>query len=198
MKLARWTMIVVLGTAVCAAASTGIVLQVEQPPLAWGEPRLADKLETHLTRDASLRVSIPTENQIREAPFPSDRRDLDSLVNWGVEIGGHYLLAIDVSSERVERRKTFHLPLVFHRWETMGVIEGELRLVDLRAGALLLAEPFKIEEKAARIFQASMDDNRADPDINLSASAKVMLIDRMEELLSRRIVARLNRAIGGD
>ncbi len=198
MKVARWTAILILSAAACAAASTGIVLQVDQPTLAWGEPRLAEKLETRLTRDAGLRVSIPTEKQIYETPFPDDRRDLDSLVNWGLEIGGQYLLTVEVSSEKIERRKTFHLPLIFHRWETIGVIEGELRLVNLQSGALLAAEPFKVEEKGARIFQASTDDNRGDPDIKLTPMAKVALIEQMEETLSDRIVARLHRALGGE
>lgn len=87
------------------------------------------------------------------------------------------------------------LPLVFHKYETVGVIEGELRLVDIRRGKLLIAEPFQVKQKGPRIFQATMDDDVNDPDIHLTAPDKIGFFDRLEEKLALRVVERVEKVI---
>ena len=174
-----------------------VIVHVEAPPVAWGESHLTEKLQTHLSRSAATRV-YRSERMPEETPdFPVDRYHLDSLVNWGLETGKRYLLAVYIQSERIERRKTFSLPLVFHRYETIGLIEGELRFVDIAKGKQLLAESFRIKERDKRVFQASIDDDINDPDIHLTAVQKTHLLDRLEEKLSRHIVKKTRKYIRG-
>jgi hypothetical protein len=80
------------------------------------------------------------------------------------------------------------LPLVFHKYETVGDIGGELRFIDVRRGKFLIAEPFKVEQKGPRIIQATMDDNVNNPDIHLMAPDKISFFDRLEERLALRVV----------
>jgi hypothetical protein len=128
--------------------------------------------------------------------FPVDYHDLDSLMEWGREAGARYLMVVEVFAERLEKRKSFHLPLVFHKYETVGIIEGEFRLVDLSRGKLLTAEPFKVERKGSRIFQATMDDDINDPDLNMTAPRKVVFFQQLEESLCKHLAERVRTLAG--
>jgi len=56
--------------------------------------------------------------------------DLDRLIAEGRARQGQYVLYVRVTSERYETAQDLQRPLVFHKWEVIGVIEGEWRLVD--------------------------------------------------------------------
>lgn len=176
-------------------AERTIVVHVDVHPLAWSGSALEAKLKRHLSRSGSLSV-VTAPNVSADWPeFPHDRYNVDSLVNWGTEVGGRYLLSVEIDSERLEKRKSFHLPLVFHKYETVGVIEGELRLIDVTRSKLLIAEPFKVEQKGPRVFQATMDDDINDPDILLTAPGKVRFFDRLEQKLSLHVTSWVGKMI---
>jgi len=176
----------------------GLIVQVDQSDPAWAAGGVTEELVRGFSRNAWLRVIIP-DLSARTAPaFPTDAYNLDSLLNWGAEIGGSFLLYVDVREERLERRKTLHLPLVCHKYETQAVVEGELRLMDLNEGTLKMAEPFRVERKAARVFQATMDDDIGDPDLKVPAPAKVRLFGELEEELAARIIKQVEPVLRGD
>jgi hypothetical protein len=173
-----------------------LLIAIEQSDPAWSDSRLIDKLTEQLTRDARVRVAaIPSAN-------PSNREsratslDLDRLVADGRAKQGQYLLYIRVTSERYERRKTFSVPLVFHKWEVIGVIEGEWRLVDPLHGKLIKAEPFHLELNGKRVIQATMDDNVDDPDINMNATDKMIFFGQLEDMLARHLFDSIAGQIG--
>ena len=202
--LAKLLPLIIVGLAIFAAVPAtaringyGIVIRVDAAPLAWSESKLETKLQKYLTRVPNIRA-LPHNGQAGRIPvFPEDRFNLDSLVDWGLETGQDYLMLVIVGSERLERRKTFNVPLVFHRYETVGVIEGELRFIDLRKGKLLLAEPFEVKQKGKKIFQAAMDDDVNDPSIHLTASQKIRFFDRLEEKLAKRLAEKITRYTRG-
>ena len=195
MKLARATLAVVclllIGVTSDSATTRKVLLRVDQAPLAWGDCRIADQLTQQLTRSGSIEVKRISDDY--RPSFPNDSYNLDSLVNWGLESGGRYLLLVDVHREGLERRKDWVLPLIFHRWVTVGVIEGELRLIDLNRARSLVAEPFRVERKAKGAFQASIDDNANDPDIHLSAPEKVRFFAMLEQALCDQITTHVDR-----
>jgi len=129
--------------------------------------------------------------------FPVNRYNTDSLLEWGREVGGRYLMLVEITREGLERHKSFHVPLVFHKYETVGVIEGEFRFLDLSRGKTLATETFKIEQKGPRIFQATMDDDKNDPDLHLTAPEKVIFFDHLEESLCRHLTTRVLDLAGG-
>lgn len=179
------------------AAPRVILLEVENAPLAWSDSQLYRKLERELTRDENIRV-VPTETQMTGQPsFPAKRNDLDSLLDWGLEMGGRYLMIVTVTEERLEKKKTFNVPLLFHKYEAVGIIEGDWRLMDLQRQKLLVTEPFKVELNGPRILQGSMDDNRNDADIHLTAARKVTFFDRLEDKLTAELVKRVRKHTGG-
>ncbi len=169
---------------------------IAAPPIAV-ESKLDRMLVADMTRKADIRVSTGENRQTDQPAFPKSKYDLDSLVNWGREAGGNYLMLVDVSSERIERRKSFSLPLIFQKYETVGVIEGEFRFIDLSHGKLLSAEPFKVEQKGAEVFQASMDNDINDPDLHLSAVRKLEFMDKLETRLSKQLTRRAHSLMNG-
>jgi len=183
-------MAAVMIAAAHAATTKQVLLRVDGVPLAWSESRIGDRLSAVLSRSGSLQVRQIADDH--EPAFPGDLCDLDRLVDWGLEIGGRYLLLVDIDHEGLERRKSWLLPLIFHRWETVGVIEGKFRLIDLSRGRQVQAEPFRVEQKAKGAFQASMDDDVHDPDIHLTAPEKVRFFDSLEQKLCDELVERID------
>ncbi len=174
-----------------------VVVHIETPPIAWGESHLADKLQTEMSRSTSTRIYMSDQMAEDWPDYPTDRYHIDSLVNWGLETGKRYLLAVYVQSERIERRKTFSLPMIFHRYETIGLAEGEFRFIDLSKRKQLIAESFKIKERGKRVFQGSTDDDINDPDIHLTAYQKIQFLANLEEKLSRHLVKKIRRYVRG-
>jgi hypothetical protein len=185
-----------VGGMVSSAPGRSLILSVISPPLAHSDSRVEEKLVRRLSRQSDIRVSLAEEGLPTGPPFPGDYHNTDSLLEWGREVGGRYLMVVEVIREGLERRKSFHVPLVFHKYETVGIIEGEFRFLDLSRGRLLAAEPFKVERKGPRIFQATMDDDANDPDLHLTAPDKVVFFDRLEESLCKHLAARVSSLAG--
>lgn len=168
-----------------------LLLNIVSPPLAYTDSHVGEKMQRSLTGKSDIRVSIVDKDGSDAVPFPPDYYDADDLMEWGREAGGRYLMIVEITREDLERRKSFHIPLVFHKYETVGIIEGEFRLLDLSRGKTLTAEPFKLEQKGPRIFQATMDDDKNDPDLHLTAPEKVVFFDHLEESLCRHLTGRV-------
>jgi len=177
------------------AADQELLLYVDSQPSPWNDSQLERKLVQTFARQDKLRLTTVDRAGHSGPAFPENPYDIDSVVNWGAEIGGRYLMIVMVESERLERRKGFHIPLVFHKYQTFGVIEGELRVVDIARGRLLIAEPFSFEQEGPRAFQATMDDDINDPDLHLTAYGKIAFFDELEKSASQGLVDRVGAVI---
>lgn len=173
-----------------------VLLYVKAAPSAWADSRLKEKLISHLASSPEVRVVDAKEGKDRP-PTPESDYDVDSLVNWGREIGGRYLLTVEVHSTRLETKKTFNLPLIFHRYKTSGIIDGQFRLIDLSRGKQLAAEPFKLTQDGPSVIQAAWDGLESDPDLHLSAAEKLIFFDRLEEQLAANLAARYTKLTRG-
>lgn len=191
--------LIVIGCLLLATASlfsgqtAEIVMLIDTPDLAWSETNLGHEIQLQLSRKGSMNVAGADQLDPELPPCPLASHNLDSLVLWGEETGRRYILSVEVSSERLERRKTFSLPLVFSRWETVGVIDGELRMIDVSKKRILVAEPFEIVEKAKRIFQMSFEGSEHDPDIILSPMQKIELFKHLEKTLAEHVYKKVKR-----
>ncbi len=168
-----------------------IHIQVIQPPVPWAESQIADKLETHFGRDPRMRTRLVKSS---EPDVPLE--EADSVPATRSFQKSNFLLTVTIQSERIDRRKGFKLPLFFHRWETVGIVEGEFRLLDVQRGKLLAAEPFVHELRGPAVFQGSMDDNRDDPDIHLRAPEKALFVSALEDGLVTMLVERTRALLG--
>lgn len=187
----------VFGTLSAQAGTKTILLRVETPPQAWSNSEIQQHLTRQLSRNPTLRIVAANGEVAGQPEFPGAIYDLDSLVNWGVEAGGRYLLLVRIDDERLERVKTFSLPLIFHKWEVRGVIEGEVRLIDLHRSRLLVAKNFRVEKRAKQIFQGSMDDNKYDPDIHLSAPDQIRFFSQLGKKSAAKVQGMIRAFISG-
>ena len=177
-----------------AANPLKLLLSVEEAEVAWADSRIYEKLEALLVTDLGLEV----QNADREGQvpvFPRNRNNTDSIINWAQEVGGRYLLVVTIDSERLERKKTFSLPLIFHKYETVGIVDGEMRLYDVARGRLLMTRQIDLEMEAKRVFQANSDGNRNDPTIHLTATEKLAFFGKLEGKLAKRLAKRVKKTL---
>ncbi|MEW6050503.1 MAG: hypothetical protein AB1644_05510 [Candidatus Zixiibacteriota bacterium] len=182
---------VLAGTAMAGGA--GLLIYVQPAELAWADTNLAARLQARLALKSFQQITIVSA---QDSSFPGVNASQENLMAWGRGRDGTGLLVVSITDERLERRKSFHVPLVFHKWETMGVIEGRYRLFDLQRLRMTAAEPFSIEQHGPRVFQGTMDDNIDDPDIHLRAPDKVQFFSRLEDQLIERLVERAQPLTG--
>ncbi len=192
-------MILLLGLTAGEAAGVArpLLLDIQQPPLAWADSRLTQKVQAALSREADLRVCLSSALPDAQPPFPGARTDIDSLMNWGVEGGGRFLLVVTVNREELVTRKTFSLPLVFHRYEIIGVLSGEFCLLDLQKGRVMASEPFEVKLKGPRQFQSSAEDNRNDPGLHLTAPEKTEFFGELEDKFTAELTAKISESVRG-
>lgn len=196
----RPLLFVVMLAACAAQAMSGpaparlVLLSVDQSENAWSDNRLCERMQTVLTRESGWRVeSVPALRDSKERQ--ACQQGIDSLISMGQELGGQYLILVTVSDQRLERRKSFHVPLVFHKWETVGVMKGEFRVVDLLRGKQVKAESFEEELHGPRVFQATMDDTKFDPDITMTATEKAVLFENLEEQVVNKLIPKIKPVI---
>jgi len=194
--LVLMTLIMCLASDMFSAPRT-ILLRVETEDLAWAETHLSEKLLRILSRDSELRIVSSIGSDDSMPGFPSASHDIDSLLDWGREVGGRYLMLVTIHSQRLEKRKTFSIPLILHKYKTIGVIEGELRFLDLQRGRLLAAEPFKEELAGRRIIQGDPDNSKDDPDLHIPRPEKTAFFSRLEDKLAKRLTKRLKVLVRG-
>lgn len=181
-----------------ALAGPNILLRVTSAESAWSSSSIEEKLIIRMSRDTGLQVICVNGTDRNLPTFPRDRYNVDSLVRWGSEIGGQYLMLVDVHDERLERRKSWHIPLFFHKYVTVGIISGELRLIDLDRGIQLVSQPFFSEQEAKRIFQASPDDDVNHPNLHMTAPGKVHFFDQMEDRLCDQLLESIGFTVRGN
>jgi hypothetical protein len=174
-----------------------VLLHVESAPSGWIESRLSERLAVTLGRSAEMAITMTEDVDGRMPPFPVASRDFDSLAAWGTKAGGRYLIVVRVASQRFETRKTFLMPLIFQKYEVYGVVEGELRIIDLQKPRLLAAEPFATELRGPRVFQSSMEDDKHDPDLHLTAVEKVKFLGQLEQKVADQLVGQAKNLMRG-
>ncbi|MDF1545010.1 MAG: hypothetical protein P1R58_07905 [bacterium] len=179
-----------------AGSQRAMVVHVNSVPSVVGESGLRERMIIELGRGNAYQiVQIDEENS--SPAFPENANDLEALRNWGAEVGGRYLMMVDVYRQAIEQKKTFNIPLILHKYQAVGIIEGEVRLLDISRGKMLLSEPFRVETKGPRIIQAYFDDNRHDADISIPATHKSAFFREMETDAAKQIRKLLRTVTNG-
>lgn len=190
-------LVLFVGVAVAAEASDRLVLmRIEHDGSAWSNSRVYHKLAVSLTRDASLDVEPAETRNAFDLPFPADPLNEQAVADWAQQYQAQFVVVVQIQSERLERRKSFSIPLIMHKYETWGVIEGELRVIDVNTGKQVRALPFKVEQVGPRQIQASMDDDINDPDLHQTAPDKLQFFSRLEDKLVSQLVEQIRGPIG--
>jgi len=173
------------------------ILEVNADTPAFGQGELAEKLQIRLSRNPNFEIVMPIKGTPDGPEFPDDSYNADKLLDYGAELGGRYLLFVDVHDERVERKKTFSIPLIAQKYQSVGVIEGEFRLIDISRSKMLIAEPFHVEKKGPRVIQAYVDDNVNDADLFIPAASKVVFFTQLQDKLADVLAGRIRALTNG-
>ena len=104
-------------------------------------------------------------------------------------------MLVNILSERLERKRTFYIPLIIQKYETVGVILGDIRFYDVARGRLLMSRPIEFELEAKRVFQGAMDGDRNDPSIHLTAMEKINFVSELEEKLAERLTKSVKKVL---
>ncbi len=172
------------------------VLKVNAAQLPWSQTRLAEKLMVELSRNGNGEIINADALMGTMPPFPSDLYSTDSLAIWGAETGRRYLVIVDIETEGLEKHKTFNIPLVVSKYEHVGVVTGELRIVDVTRRKVVLADQFIFEKEAKRIVQAATDDDINDADLHISAPEKIRFFGELENELAKELANKIRSATG--
>lgn len=173
--------------------NSSALIKVIHTEFGWTDSRLTEKLLIELSRNGN--GAIVNADVLTEMPeFPVGRHETDLLIDWAVAAGKKYLVLVSVEFEGLERKKTFSLPLIFHKYENIGVISGELRIIDIIRKRSIVSEHFKIEKEGKRILQASTDDDKNDADLHISAPEKIIFFSELERELAVMLADRIREA----
>ncbi len=167
------------------------VLKVNAAVSAWSETNIADRLMAELSRNGNGEIIRAEALPATMPPFPSDIYSTDSLANWGMESGKRYLVIVDIESEGLQKQRTFNIPLIVSKYENVGVVVGELRIVDVTRRRVILSEQFTFEKEAKRIFQAAPDDDINDADLHISAPEKIRFFRELETELAKELASKI-------
>ena len=154
---------------------------------------MTEKLLIELSRNGNSAV-VNADVLTEMSEFPVGRYETDLLIDWAAQAGRKYLVLVSVEFEGLERKKTFSLPLIFHKYENIGVISGELRIIDIIRKRNIVSEHFKIEKEGKRIIQASIDDDKNDADLHISAPEKIIFFSELERELAVMLADRIREA----
>jgi len=171
------------------------LIKVIHSEIGWTDSRLTEKLLIELSRNGNSAV-VNADVLTEMSEFPVGRYETDLLIDWAAQAGKKYLVLVSVEFDGLERKKTFSLPLIFHKYENIGVISGELRIIDLIRKRSIVSEHFKIEKEGKRIIQASTDDDKNDADLHISAPEKIIFFSELERELAVMLADRIREATG--
>lgn len=179
------------------SATVPIAMYVNAAPSAWHSSSIEEKIALLLTRNASIRLSRLVQDTSIYKTELTYSVGMDSLVRRAGTSGARYAVAIRVTSPEIVRRKTLSVPLIFHMYQAMGIVEGELRIIDLTRNRQVAAEPFSVSMKGPRAMQATMDDDINDPDLHVTAPEKLRFLNDLEQKAAEHISNRVRKFTRG-
>jgi len=157
-----------------SAAGDAIIVSLKSTECPWADSHLNEKVDVLLT--SMNRVPI-----IRQVlPESPEAMSFEETVLWGQQQGGRYLVDIKIDRINLEQRKATVLPWIVHRYRVFAMLEGTLRIIDLKKGRLLDLQPIACELKASEKFQV-VDDDKTDADLLIPADEKQSLFDNLEQ-----------------
>lgn len=164
------------------AGGASVSVRLERAASPWGVSQLDSLLVRELNREPNTSALI-SRDWSTPPVWPGEVADSSHLPD--------YQITISLTDQRLERRKSFSVPLLFQKYEVFGVMSGELRVVNQRTGKQLLAESLLFEKHGPRIFQGSAEDDKHDPDLHQTPLEQLHFFQACEYELTKIIVDRV-------
>jgi len=174
-----------------SSADSGIIVSLKSTACPWADTHLEQKVDLLLT--SMNRVPI-----VRKAlPDASELTTFEEIVLWGQQQGGRYLVDIQIDRIDLERRKITVLPWVMFRYRVYAVMEGTMRIIDLKKGRLLDLQHIECELKGSDKWQI-VDDDKTDADLMIPAYDKQILFDELEKKAAGQFYQEIKKLTRGN
>ncbi|PKK84403.1 MAG: hypothetical protein CVT49_03520 [candidate division Zixibacteria bacterium HGW-Zixibacteria-1] len=157
-----------------ASAQNDIIVSLKSPACPWSDNELEEKVDmllTSMNRATIIRRTLPTS---------TSAMSFEDMVLWGQQQGGRYLVDVTIDRIDLEQRKVTLIPWVIFRYRVYAVMEGTLRIIDLKKGRLIDLKHIECDVKASDKWQI-VDDDKTDADLMVPADEKPLLFDELEE-----------------
>lgn len=187
----------VLAVSITASQKQKMIIKVISPEAIWFNSTVDRTLQKIISRNKNIEVLVHDDNAKGLPSFPIDYLNFDSLYNWGAELGARYVVMVEIESNEIEKRKTFSFPFLVNKYQTVGIIVGELRIIDIKRGKLLTSEPFQIEQNGPSVIHTTLNNDINDPDLNIAASKKVKFFKELDKKLTKHLIKRIKAVTGG-
>lgn len=162
------------------AAGESIIISLHAPDCPWAGFQLSEKLGFYLS--SINRVPFIW----RDLPDRADLWNFGELLSWGTEQGGRFLVDLSIDRIDLEKRKMTVIPQLIFRYRVYAVLNGTMRIIDLKKGRLVRIKDLKYETKACDQWQL-IDDDETDPALKTAADEKLILFDRLEDVAASRL-----------
>jgi len=168
-----------------------ILVSLKSPECPWADSHLDEKVDLLLT--SMNRVPIRRQS----LPDTPDILSFEEIIRWGQEQGGRYLVDVTVERIDLERRKVTIVPWIMFRYRVYAVLEGTLRIFDIKKGRLIDLKNIECELKAKDKWQI-VDDDKTDADLMVAADARQILFDDLEETAAAWLYEEIKKLTRGN
>ncbi len=196
--IAAATFMLLLSMIASAPAQESIYINLETPESPWTDVRLGEKLQLQISGLNHPPVIMASTELKNSLGWRSRQADFAELMALGQNLGAACLIDIFIDRVDIETRKITVIPQAAFRYQVYGVLQGTLRLVDIKRGRLLKIEEINFELKAVDRWRFG-DDDITDGDLRLSPYDKVLLIRKVEDLAAKKLgdeIKTLSRGMG--
>ncbi len=190
-------LILSIAVSITAASRQKMVVKVITPEEIWFKSTVDENLRRVISRNKNIEVMMHDENSSSLPSFPGDYLNFDSLYNWGAELGARYVVLVEIESHEIEKKETFSFPFLVHKYQSVGIIVGELRIIDIKRGKSLTSEPFENEQNGPSVIHTTLNNDINDPELNIAASKKVKFFKELEKKLTRHLTKRIKAVTNG-
>jgi hypothetical protein len=176
-------------------ADDDIIVNLEYPECPWADINLEDKLDLYLSEISRVPVIAAYRNG-DSLNRPLRTSDFKELIDYGKSLGGRFLVDIFIDRIDLEKRKTTVIPQFVSRYQTYGVMTGNLRIVDIHKARMLKIKKIDCSLKANDRW-TFVDDNTYDSDLNIPADQKIILFQKLEDKVASELYKEIRKLTRG-
>jgi hypothetical protein len=172
-----------------------ISIILEKPKNDIYDLEIIDRLVEKLSMQSDLKVITSAEDSTLPVP-PTERFNLEKLLEWGNECGSRYLVYLRLDNREIVTRKRTSIPYILNRYIVEGQVDGMFTFIDLNRGKIISTWTLKTRVSGPRQWQVA-EDYPDDPDLHISAPQKIRFLRKLEDKAASEIVNEIRPHLRG-
>lgn len=194
-KIAAWSgafilCLVLVSSGAQATSTMRLSLKVE--PSAWGSGEFTTLLMDAMNRSFSDRELLWEEAEHGWLVVPVEPVHEKSKNGKQHQADSRALsVSIVVHPYELVTRKTFDAPGLFHNYGVFGQARVHIRVIERSSGKILADEEIVESKKGPKVLQLSIDADKFDPDLQMTALVKHRFFESLERTVADAVANRL-------